>query len=180
VSALRLALPLAIAALPAAPVSLAAQEETPEREEPAAVVDSVVVDSATQGQNGAAATDSVPRRPVSPMGAFVRSLVIPGWGQAALGKTTRGAFYFTMEATSLWMLIKTQAKLDAAERAGNEDLINARTEQREDWVALAVFWALFAGVDAWVSAHLWGFEGEVVAPPDGSAGVAIQYSVPLF
>jgi hypothetical protein len=156
VSALRLALPLAIAALPAAPVSLAAQEETPEREEPAAVVDSVVVDSATQGQNGAAATDSVPRRPVSPMGAFVRSLVIPGWGQAP------------------------QAKRDAAERAGNEDLINARTEQREDWVALAVFWALFAGVDAWVSAHLWGFEGEVVAPPDGSAGVAIQYSVPLF
>lgn len=117
--------------------------------------------------------------PVSPMGAFFRSLVLPGWGQATVGQPVRGAFYFTMEAASLWMLFKTQSKLDAARRVGDDDLAASRQDQKEDWIVLAVFWALFSGVDAWVSTHLWGFEGAVVPPPDGSAGVAVQYSVPV-
>jgi hypothetical protein len=117
--------------------------------------------------------------PVGPMGAFFRSLILPGWGQAAVDQPARGAFYFTMEAGSLWMLAKTQAKLDAAKRAGDEELAASRQEQKEDWIVLAVFWALFAGVDAWVSAHLWDFEGAVVPPPDGSPGVAVQYSIPV-
>jgi len=116
---------------------------------------------------------------VTPMGAFLRSLVLPGWGQAAVDQPVRGAFYFTMEAASLWMLFKTQAKVDAARRAGDEELAAARTEQKEDWMVMVVFWALFSGVDAWVSTHLWGFEGAVVPPPDGSPGVAVQYSVPI-
>ena len=117
--------------------------------------------------------------PVTPMGAFFRSLILPGWGQAAVDQPVRGAFYFTMEATSLWMLFKTQAKLDAARRAGDEELAAARQDQKEDWIVMAVFWALFAGIDAWVSTHLWDFEGAVVPPPDGSPGVAVQYSVPI-
>ena len=125
-----------------------------------------------------AASDSL-GPPVTPMGAFLRSLVLPGWGQAAVNQPVRGAFYFTMEATSLWMLYKAQTKLEAAERAGDEELASARKEQKEDWIVMAVFWALFAGVDAWVSTHFWGFEGAVVPPPDGSPGVALQYSVPV-
>jgi len=126
----------------------------------------------------AAAIDSA-GPPVTPMGAFLRSLILPGWGQAAVNQPARGAFYFTMEATSLWMLYKTQAKLEAAQRAGDEELASARKDQKEDWIVMAVFWALFAGVDAWVSTHFWGFEGALVPPPDGSPGVALQYSVPV-
>ena len=117
--------------------------------------------------------------PISPMGAFFRSLILPGWGQASVDQPVRGAFYFTMEAASLWMLLKTQAKLDAARRAGDDDLAASRQEQKEDWIVLAVFWALFSGVDAWVSTHLWDFEGAVIPPPDGSPGVAVQYSIPV-
>jgi hypothetical protein len=117
--------------------------------------------------------------PVSPMGAFLRSLVLPGWGQASVGRPVRGAFYFTMEAGSLWMLLKTQAKLSAAERIGDEELAASRKDQKEDWIVMAVFWALFSGVDAWVSANMWDFQGAVVPPPDGSPGVAVQYTVPV-
>lgn len=115
------------------------------------------------------------------MGAFFRSLVLPGWGQAAVDQPLRGAFYFAMEAGSLFMLLKSSAKLSAAERAFPADsaLIESRKEQVEDWAVLAGFWALFAGIDAWVSAQLWDFQGEVVPPPDGSAGVAFRYSVPV-
>ena len=119
--------------------------------------------------------------PVSPMGAFFRSLVLPGWGQVAADQPGRGAFYFAMEAGSLWMLLKTNTKLKAARQADplNEDLVESREEQVEDWATLAVFWALFAGVDAWVSAQLWDFTGEIVPPPDGSPGAAFRYSVPV-
>ncbi len=117
--------------------------------------------------------------PISPMGAFFRSLILPGWGQASVDQPVRGAFYFTMEAASLWMLFKAESKLRAAERAGDEDLAAARKEQKEDWIVMAVFWALFSGVDAWVSTHMWDFEGVVVPPPDGSRGVALQYSIPV-
>jgi len=145
--------------------------------------------SATDGTDGAdtrvpagpsdSEAEDTSGRPVSPMGAFFRSLVLPGWGQAAVDQPVRGAFYFAMEAGSLWMLFSTNAKLEAARRAGNEHLAELRSDQREDWIVLAVFWALFSGVDAWVSAHLWDFEGAVVPPPDGSAGVAVRYSVPV-
>ncbi len=119
--------------------------------------------------------------PVSPMGAFFRSLVLPGWGQVSVDQPGRGAFYFAMEAGSLWMLLKTNAKLNAAKSADplDEDLVGLREDQFEDWATLAVFWALFAGVDAWVSAQLWDFTGEVVPPPDGSPGAAFRYSIPV-
>ncbi len=138
-----------------------------------------VVDSAARVPAGEGVVVDSAGLPVSPMGAFFRSLILPGWGQASVDQPVRGAFYFTMEAASLWMLFKAESKLRAAERAGDEDLAAARKEQKEDWIVMAVFWALFSGVDAWVSTHMWDFEGVVVPPPDGSPGVALQYSIPV-
>ncbi len=117
--------------------------------------------------------------PVSPLGAFGRSLVLPGWGQAAVGRPGRGAFYFGMEAVSMFMVFKTQAKLEAARAGGDTALVNARTQQREDWIALSVFWALFSGVDAWVSTQFWDYEGAITPPEEGSAGAAVRLSVPV-
>ena len=42
--------------------------------------------------------------PVSPRGAFLRSLVLPGCGQAYVGAHGRGAVYFSMAGGSLWIL----------------------------------------------------------------------------
>jgi len=129
-----------------------------------------------EGQQAAVDTTGPP---VSPLGAFARSLVLPGWGQAAAGRPGRGAFYFGMEAVSMFMVFKTQAKLEAARAGGDTALANARTEQREDWIALSVFWALFSGVDAWVSTQFWDYEGAITPPEEGSAGAAVRVSVPL-
>jgi Family of unknown function (DUF5683) len=50
----------------------------------------------------------------SPGGAFLRSVLIPGWGQASVGAYHRAGFYFTVEAGSAWMLLKTRRTLDSA------------------------------------------------------------------
>ncbi len=123
--------------------------------------------------------DSLP--PVSPLSALVRSLVVPGWGQTAVDRPARGAIYFAAETASLFMVFKSNAKLSAARKAipENEDLVDARTNQRENWIVLSAFIAFMSGLDAWVSAHFWDFEPEVSAPEDGSQGIEITYRIPL-
>lgn len=167
---------LAALILVAAPAPLVAQEDAPPAEpaEPspdtAAVVDSV----SPVVRTPRADTLDVPEGP-APMSAFFRSVLVPGWGQLAADQPVRAAFYFTMQTATVFMVFRTQDRIDDAE---SDALKEARREQREDWLVLAGFWALAAGVDAWVSAQLWDFEGEVVPPPDGSDGVALRLSFP--
>lgn len=52
--------------------------------------------------------------PPSPGGAFLRSVVLPGWGQAAYGAYFRGGVYFAAEAGSWFMLLKSIARLGEA------------------------------------------------------------------
>ncbi len=47
-------------------------------------------------------------------GAFIRGVVLPGWGHTVSGATGRGAFYFGAESLASWMLFKTWRRLDAA------------------------------------------------------------------
>ncbi len=118
--------------------------------------------------------------PLSPGGAFLRSLVLPGWAQAELGSESRGALYFLAEGFSLFMVARTQIRLDAAERTSPEGsgLIEARKQQREDWIALAVFTAFFAAADGWVSVHLYGFDERAGVAPEDIA-IELGWKIPL-
>ena len=130
----------------------------------------------------AAADQAAPDReqPVSPAGAMLRSVILPGWGQTAAHQPARGAIYFTVWSGGVFMILKTNAEVNAAKRAEDEELVDSRTGAREDWMLFTGLWALFSGVDAWVSAQFTGFEGEVRPPQDGSPGVEFSYPVKLF
>lgn len=129
-----------------------------------------------------AQADTLARRkaPISPGGAFFRSLVIPGWAQVELGAEVRGAVYFLAWSTSLVLWARTQQRLDHARRTLGEDdpLVEGRTDQREDWIALAIFWAFFAGADGWVSSHLYGFEDVTGAGP-GEVSFQVGWRIPF-
>jgi hypothetical protein len=66
------------------------------------------------------AADSVEASPStgrpSPGGAFLRSILVPGWGQASSGSYGRAAFYFLAQAGNVWMTYKTQSLRDTARR----------------------------------------------------------------
>jgi len=64
------------------------------------------VAGAPQDSAQAVENPEIPVRP-SAGGAFARSMVIPGWGQAVSGSPGRGAFYFTVESIAVWMILKT-------------------------------------------------------------------------
>ena len=59
-------------------------------------------------------------------------------------------------------------------------LVDARKEQREDWLAVAIFTLLLSGVDAFVSAHLGDFPEPLTIEGDPGGGrVEVAFRVPV-
>ncbi len=148
---------------------LAAQDPVPPLPPAAAVTDSVPP----------AAADSV-RRPVSPMGAFWRSLLVPGWGQAALDRKLAAALFIGWEGVTLGMTLKTVVAVGDLADAGSALLASKRRE-REDWIVLLGFNHLLAALEAYVSAHLWDFPGDLRvrrAPGRTEAGLRLPLAWP--
>ncbi|MDE2772334.1 MAG: hypothetical protein OXI46_01310 [Gemmatimonadota bacterium] len=65
--------------------------------------------------------------PMSPRGAFVRAVLVPGWGHASIGSYARGAFYFAAETVAGVMLARTFRRLSIAKDA--QSLEETRLEQ---------------------------------------------------
>lgn len=65
---------------------------------------------------------------ISPRGAFLRALALPGWGHAAIGSYTRGGFYFVAEAATWYTLLRTRLRLsEVGERiVFRESIVRAR------------------------------------------------------
>jgi len=124
--------------------------------------------------------DSVPviRPPVSPMGAFWRSLLIPGWGQAKLGRRTAGAFFLAAEGVTLGMTISASSQLRYMQQTGSRDT-ESKSQQRQDWLVLMGVNHLLAAMEAYVSAHLWDFPGDLSVQATPQGGVAGAVSVPV-
>ena len=134
--------------------------------------------------------------PPSPGGAFLRAVLLPGWGHASIGSYTRGAFYFAAEATTGILLARTLRRLARARDAlaveeqwrteallssgtpadsipalldedetldGARGLVESRSKQIEDWVAVGIFLVFLSGADAFVSAHLQDFPAPLSA-----------------
>jgi hypothetical protein len=133
-----------------------------------------------------------PEGGISPRGAFLRSLVLPGWGQSELGAPVRGGVFFAMEAGSLWMLYKSDRRLREAlrqQRIARETgaldpgrrlpLVRDRQNQREDWLTLSIFFLFFSGADAFVAAHLQDFDVRVGATPGPGGTLELRAAVPL-
>ncbi len=110
---------------------------------------------------------------VRPMGAFLRSFLLPGWGQAATDRPMTGAVFVAWEGVTAMMTLKAQQEANYFKAIHSANLRHKRQEV-QDWLVLWVFNHFFSGAEAYVSAHLRDF------PPDlkirafpGGIGVSI-------
>jgi hypothetical protein len=150
-----------------------------------------------------AARDTVraARPPISAKRAFLRSLLIPGWGQSSLDRGTAGGLFATIELLSAAMIVKSKQDLDFAKRYGKDSIvtgftggtgsqgtvsraanplkgrISPRRQHLEDWIALLVFNHLFSGADAFVAAQLWDVPAGVSIRSDGGTTVTLAARV---
>jgi hypothetical protein len=116
------------------------------------------------------AVDSLALR-TSPMGAFWRSFLLPGWGQARVGRKLTAGIFVAWEGTTLGMAIKTRHEL-AYLRRTNSGRADDKRREHEDWLVLLAFNHVFAGLEAYVSGHLTDFPGDLrlQAYPGGFGG----------
>ncbi len=113
---------------------------------------------------------------IRPMAAFLRSLLVPGWGQAATGRHVTGALFATWEGVAAMMTLKAQSERNYLKETHSANL-SAKRQEVQDWIVLWVFNHLFSGAEAFVSAHLQDFPKDLKlrAFP---GGVAISLPVP--
>lgn len=93
---------------------------------------------------------------VRPMGAFLRSLVLPGWGQAATGRHVTGAAFVAWEGVTAMMTLKAQQEANYFKKI-HANSLELKRQEVQDWMILWIFNHLFAGAEAYVSAHLQDF-----------------------
>jgi len=112
---------------------------------------------------------------IRPAGAFWRSFLIPGWGQAATGRYVTGAAFTVWEGLCIVMTFKAQGEAEHI-RASGATHITTKKQEVQDWTILWIFNHFFAGAEAFVSAHLVDFPEDlhIRAVPRG-----LMVSVPL-
>ena len=169
---------LALVLLLVAAVPMAAQQvparDTVRADTVRALVDTAqVLDTLIAGRRARA--DSVrPRPPISPGIAFLRSLAIPGWGQASLNRNVTGGIFVAFEGIAITMVWKAGWQLDFARVRGKH--VDSHVQEQQDWVVLLIFNHVLSATEAFVSAHLYDFPAALRAQqmPDGSTGVGVR------
>lgn len=144
----------------------------------AAAPPAAAANDTTSIAHAATAADSLALR-TSPMNAFWRSFLLPGWGQAKLGRKLTGGIFIAWEGTTLAMSLKTRHEL-AYLRRTNSGRADDKRREHEDWLVLLGFNHLFAGLEAYVSGHLSDFPGDLrlQAVPGGVGGaVSVPFRV---
>jgi len=127
----------------------------------------------------AATPDSLTRRYISPSGALWRSLLLPGWGQARLNRKLTAGLFIAWEGVTLGMSLKTLHELDYLRRT-NSGRADDKRQEHEDWLVLLGFNHVLAGLEAYISAHLADFPGDLhLEAVPGGAGAGISWPVRL-
>ena len=123
--------------------------------------------------------DTLQRQYISPLNAFWRSFLIPGWGQARLNRKLTGGIFVAWEGVTLGMSLKTRRELRYLRR-NSSARAESKRQEHEDWLVLLAFNHLFAGLEAYVSAHLADFPGDLrVEAVPGGVGAAVSLPIRL-
>jgi hypothetical protein len=121
--------------------------------------------------------DTSSRQYISPVNALWRSLLLPGWGQARLNRKLTGGIFVAWEGVTLGMSLKTRRELRYLRRTASARAEDKRQEH-EDWLVLLAFNHLFAGLEAFVSAHLADFPGDLrLRAVPGGVGAALSLPI---
>jgi len=116
-------------------------------------------------------------RGVRPMGAFWRSFLLPGWGQAVTGRPVTGSAFVAWEGITAMMTLKAQQEANYLKEIHSTSL-KLKRQEVQDWLVLWIFNHLFSGAEAYVSGHLRDFPPDLKmrALPNGRG---ISISIPL-
>lgn len=147
------------------------------------------------------ALDSV-KPPISPRRAFLYSALVPGYGQAILGRNKAAAAMLVLEAIGVAMIRESGADVREARRMSGDTVVvsyvnasgalattfaprrfdtqyvHVRQSHVEDWIAFLLANHLFSGADAFVAANLWELPAQLsvrVTPDAANIGATLTW-----
>jgi hypothetical protein len=140
--------------------------------------------------------------PISPRRAFLYSAMLPGSGQAILGRHKAAGIMLLIEGIAIAMIRQSAASVGEARRMSGDSVVvsyvdasgeavtkavprrfdspyvHTRQSQVEDWAAFLVANHLFSGADAFVAANLWELPAQLqlrVTPQGASVGAKLTW-----
>ena len=119
--------------------------------------------------------------PLGPSGAFLRSFIVPGWGQVQLHRPVSALIFVGIEGTLVGLSLKANHDVKVAretDQSPDSSVVVAKKKKREDWLVLLGFNHLMAGLEAYVASHLWDFPGDlhIRAMP---GGIGASATIPI-
>ena len=144
-----------------------ASAQVPTAQDSAAAADSAAARNRPRG-------DSIrPVPPITPGQAFLRSVILPGWGQSTLGRHGTAALFVGFEGFAAMMYWKATWQLTYARE--RQKYVKSHQQEQQDWLVLLIFNHLMAGAEAFVAANLYDFPATLKAQamPDGRPGVGV-------
>jgi hypothetical protein len=94
-----------------------------------------------------------------------------------MGRSLAAGFFLAVEGAALGMALKANSELNYM-REIDSPSIDAKSQEREDWLVIVGVNHLIAGIEAYVSAYLWDFPGDLQMRPT-PYGTAATVSVPF-
>ncbi len=98
----------------------------------------------------------------SPMGAMIRSAIIPGWGQVYSGHYIKAGLIFAVESGLVISAINENRKADDVYETDYEAYLD-RIDRRNTLIWCTAGVIVYSMVDAYVDAHLFGFDEDQVS-----------------
>src|SRR3989449_4617998 len=89
---------------------------------------------------------------VRPMGAFLRSFILPGWGQAATDRPMTGAAFVAWEGITAMMTLKAQQEANYLQAIHSKN-VQLKRQEVQYWIVLGLCEHLFSGAEAYGPAH---------------------------
>lgn len=147
-------------------------------------------DSLSTPQSGSTLTS---RKHKDPTGALLRSMVVPGWGQAYTGNWIKAALYFGADMGLLYgvyyqnkqyhdSLDRTRFQKTEERRLALEDAADFYRDDRNRLIWWTAGLTLLSMFDAFVEGHLYEFSIDPsldVKETDGSLTVSIGIQIPI-
>jgi hypothetical protein len=122
-------------------------------------------------------------RRISPGGAWLRSAVLPGWGQAYAGRPFKGIAIGLTEAWFVQQFVRANREVKdlvavrdstpaGPVRLAIEEEVESWRSERRRWIGWVLGAWIFAMIDAYVDAHMLYFDLD--EPDFGMPGVATR------